>query len=609
MNFTFSLDRRLLLLVAIPLTGALIFAGIEVIRAARASYNLSRLGTFIDVTADLATLRHHLLAEQRESWDLYGDKSRLATYQRHIDGSTAAVRQLSDRLTHSRSARLDPSMRDGVAALLAGCGRLDDARNHFLNQSTDGRRTSPVAVAFRNRYTELSQQLLASISQLNQVTDSAPIRARLDGLVWFGRLALAAEEERTLYERGFAEERLDMATFNRVQNATMKRHYSESNAVLMAPAELLEYWNAFLANPVYARAEELTTQAFNVSAADAHPFTKRHGAEWTKVTRERNQLIDAVEPHLFNELHAFLRHQRSIALEQTVRMAASLGLMLVVSLAIAGWFIRRIKQQLRTAVTGLEAGVGEIVKAVDASSEAAQRLATGALKEAAGVEETGSALVALTSTNQQNVSVADQTVERMTETGTLVNNSKATMQTLSDAMRKISESSNATFRIVKTINEIAFQTNILALNASIEAASAGAAGTGFSVVAEEVRNLAKRASEATAETGRLVEEVRVAIESGAVLTAGVEAALNDVEANATKAGELMLSIRNASQQMLQNMQHINTGNRSREAISQQSAQVADHNAATAAAITEETQRLQTTIFGLEQILLGLNQRA
>ncbi|ACB76855.1 methyl-accepting chemotaxis protein [Opitutus terrae] len=602
-----SLARKLQLLVAIPLAGALIFSGIEWVRALAAVRQLKRVAASVELTADLAAVRAGLLAEQRESWDLYTDANRLITYRRNAELTADAVRRVAARL--NQGSALDQDVRDAVRALLTACDGLREARDYFSTRGPEARRIDPQALALRARYGEVIEQLLFLVFRLNQETDAASLRGRLDGLVWFGRLALAAESERTWYQRGFAEEQLTVASLIRVQNVTAQRRYFASNAVLMAPAELLEYWNGLLAHPVYAGTDALATDAFNYSAPEPVPFKRALGAEWTRLTQERTQLLDTVEPHLFIELHGFLGTAQQAALRHLAQLSGAIALLVAVAVAIAAWFIRRIKRELRTAVTGLDTSTATIAHAVNASSEAAQRLAAGALKEAAGVEETGSALVTLTSTNQQNVTLADQTVEHMNETGALVRNSQSTMQTLSTAMQKISDSSKATTRIVKTINEIAFQTNILALNASIEAASAGEAGTGFAVVAEEVRNLAKRSSEATAETARLVDEVHAAIASGNRLTAEVEAALRDVEANSAQAGELMQSIRAASQQMLQNMQHINTGNRSREAISQQSAQVADHNAATAAAITRETEQLQATIARLEHMLLGLHDAA
>lgn len=88
------------------------------------------------------------------------------------------------------------------------------------------------------------------------------------------------------------------------------------------------------------------------------------------------------------------------------------------------------------------------------------------------------------------------------------------MQELVNIMDSISRSADEIVKINSTIEDIAFQTNILALNASIEAARAGAAGKGFAVVAEEVRNLAAKSSDASKITAELIEHTVKAIESG-----------------------------------------------------------------------------------------------
>ena len=85
------------------------------------------------------------------------------------------------------------------------------------------------------------------------------------------------------------------------------------------------------------------------------------------------------------------------------------------------------------------------------------------------------------------------------------------------ATQNIDASSSRIVTIIKTIEDIAFQTNILALKASVEAARAGTAGKGFSVVAQEVRNLASKSTEAAQDTNTLVsrsiQDVKVGAES------------------------------------------------------------------------------------------------
>lgn len=603
MNLNLSLHRKLLLLVAVPLGGALVFAGIEIGRHAIALRKLDRVDAAAVLAADLGSLRLALLEERRDVADIPQEPARMVVYREHINHTTAVASRIRAQLTAGATPALARSdVRRALTALLAAHDRLVEPRNLFSRPAAD--HAAAVFHEHYSRYAEAYTLVLDAVNLVATESDSAAIRARLEELVGLGRLADAAENERRLVNQGFAVERLTVAAFGRTQNAAAVRRYHESNAVLLAPREQAAFWSNLLAHPVYARATALQGQIVSETEAETVPFLQDLKREWQSVSRERNRLLDEAEQHLLAELRTFIADRQTEVGDQLIRVALPAAGLILLTVASAWLLVRRIERQLRAAHLGLASGVEAIARAVAAATEAAQRLAEGACKEAAGLEQTGASLESLTVMNRKNVGTAKQAVGQMSGTSALVGDSREAMQALAETMGRISESSSATFRIVKTINEIAFQTNILALNASIEAAGAGTAGTGFAVVADEVRNLAKRAAEATAETSRLVEEARAAIQSGTGLSNEVVSALREVADNATRSGVLMTNIHHASEQMLQNMQHISTGNHALETVTQQNAAIAEHNKTTAGAISEETLRLQATIKGLGRLLHG-----
>ena len=148
-------------------------------------------------------------------------------------------------------------------------------------------------------------------------------------------------------------------------------------------------------------------------------------------------------------------------------------------------------------------------------SDGAQTLSKSTMAQAASVEELATIVDDLSEQIHQTADNARYADEKsmMVQSESEISNSK--MLDMLSAMNEIKSSSDQISNIIRAIENIAFQTNILALNASVEAARAGTAGKGFAVVADEVRNLAQKSSEAARESALLIEKSIIAVEHGA----------------------------------------------------------------------------------------------
>jgi len=155
-----------------------------------------------------------------------------------------------------------------------------------------------------------------------------------------------------------------------------------------------------------------------------------------------------------------------------------------------------------------------LASTIDTLSSSAKSLSTSANEQAASLEETAAAVEEINS----NIQNSSQNIDKMKiiEEGVLTSASKG--QDLAHrtvtSMDEINEQVNSINEAITVIDQIAFQTNILSLNAAVEAATAGEAGKGFAVVAQEVRNLASRSAEAAKEIKELVENATLKANGG-----------------------------------------------------------------------------------------------
>ncbi|WP_072681379.1 methyl-accepting chemotaxis protein [Arcobacter sp. LA11] len=193
---------------------------------------------------------------------------------------------------------------------------------------------------------------------------------------------------------------------------------------------------------------------------------------------------------------------------------------------------------------------------------------------AASLEETSAAVEEMTG----NVSQNTQNVVKMADFANQLNKSAQAGQSLASettvAMDEINSQVTAINEAITIIDQIAFQTNILSLNAAVEAATAGEAGKGFAVVAQEVRNLASRSAEAANEIKSLVENANIKANDGKEIADKMIHGYAGLTDNIDKTIELISNVENATKEQLQGIEQINDAVASLDQKTQQNASIA-----------------------------------
>lgn len=264
----------------------------------------------------------------------------------------------------------------------------------------------------------------------------------------------------------------------------------------------------------------------------------------------------------------------------------------------------KIKDAINTAVQNLDDALAQAALGAEQVATAAAQISSGSQSLSQGASEQASALQDVSSSLEEMTSMIKLTAAHAKEARGLADAARGSadkgvnsMRRLSEAIDKIKASSDATARIVKTIDEIAFQTNLLALNAAVEAARAGDAGKGFAVVAEEVRNLAVRSAEAAKNTANLIEESVGKAEAGVAINNEVLTNLVEIDAQVKRVSEVMEEIAAASEQQSQGVDQVNRAVHQMNQVTQQTAANAEESASAAEELSGQAEDMKSMVYG------------
>jgi methyl-accepting chemotaxis protein len=304
----------------------------------------------------------------------------------------------------------------------------------------------------------------------------------------------------------------------------------------------------------------------------------------------------------------FIGKDRASIMQTQREMVVTVGisvLAIVVLMALAAFFIARsIAGPIQRVSQGLVDSSARVASVSAQVSGSSKVLSDGATEQAAAIQETSSSLEEMASMTKQNAGNAGQADGLMKQVEQFVAQSNDSVGNLSASMQEITRASEETQKIVKTIDEISFQTNLLALNAAVEAARAGEAGAGFAVVAEEVRNLAKRAADSARNTAGLIDGTIQKVKEGSGLMRVTHESFTHVAASATQVAELLAEIATASREQSQGIDQVNKAMGDVDQVTQQNAANAEESAAVSEELAAQADQMKVMVNELLALIGG-----
>lgn len=255
----------------------------------------------------------------------------------------------------------------------------------------------------------------------------------------------------------------------------------------------------------------------------------------------------------------------------------------------------QLKHEMNRVLSQIKVSSDQVMVGAEQLAGSAQGLAEGATDQSGSIEELSATIQNVANISEQSAQNAVHAAESATDAAEDARNSREKINELTEAMARITATSEEIQNIIAAIEDIASQTNLLSLNASIEAARAGEAGRGFVVVADQIGKLAADSAQSAVETKELIGKSLVEVEAGNNIVEHTMKAFNAVLANMESFAGMASGAAEASKEQAEMLKQIEIG-------IEQITEVVESNSAAAEETSAVSEELSAQAISLEQMI-------
>ncbi|CAG0938373.1 Methyl-accepting chemotaxis protein McpB [Gallionellaceae bacterium] len=644
-----SISKKLVFLLALPLLGLLAYSAISAQQNYQQWRNVAQTQSLMKLAVSLGNLAHYLQIERGATAGFVQSKGERFTqelpgYRAETDRNLALLKEIYGQVDMTG---MPASFRTAVDAAISNLGGLKDNRD----AASGFRISAPEAAGY---YTRSIAGLLRVLPMISMQTDNAQINARMGVYKAFLGAKERAGQERALMVPIFVANKIEPA-----QYLTFLEHGSTQKVLLEHFAENaldkeIAFFKSKLTGPVV---DDVETMRQTVISKVAEGNFNIEPTKWFAAATARINALKEVENVLtlhIDEIAAEQADQARSALALTVGFAM---VNILVTIILGIWIIRSIITAIRklhetivlaqsnsdltqrvevfgkdevgqageafnllmSSIQGIIRNVSESAEQVRHGavqvSDATTRVTSGSQSQSEAASAMAAAMEQMTVSIDQVAEHASDAQKTTAQSGELssrggevilhvVNDMRSIAETVNQSstiIQDLGKQSDEIFSIVQVIKGVADQTNLLALNAAIEAARAGEQGRGFAVVADEVRKLAESTTHSTQVIAGMIDKIRAGTKDA---VGSMEVCVNQVNKGvemAGQAGEAITQISSGAQQVSHVVSDISSAIREQSiAISEVArnvervAQMSDENYATA-------QNAASTVRNLEEL--------